>query len=85
MLSASENLSTTRSTSCRANDSRLAHHALTGDTNSPVRIELVLSGGGLRGASHAGVLQRLAEHDIPIEAKEKREKCHGSFFSKLLD
>jgi NTE family protein len=34
---------------------------------SPVRIGLVLSGGGLRGASHVGVLQQLVEHDIPID------------------
>jgi predicted acylesterase/phospholipase RssA len=33
---------------------------------SPVRIGLVLSGGGLRGASHVGVLQQLVEHDVPI-------------------
>jgi predicted acylesterase/phospholipase RssA len=34
---------------------------------SPIRIGLVLSGGGLRGASHVGVLQQLVEHDIPID------------------
>ena len=34
---------------------------------SAVRIGLVLSGGGLRGASHVGVLQHLVEHDIPID------------------
>jgi NTE family protein len=34
---------------------------------SPVRIGLVLSGGGLRGASHVGVLQQLIAHDIPID------------------
>jgi predicted acylesterase/phospholipase RssA len=34
---------------------------------SPVRIGLVLSGGGLRGASHVGVLQQLVEHDVPID------------------
>jgi predicted acylesterase/phospholipase RssA len=32
-----------------------------------VRIGVVLSGGGLRGASHVGMLQRLVEHDIPID------------------
>lgn len=32
-----------------------------------VRIGLVLSGGGLRGASHLGVLQRLVEHQIPVD------------------
>ena len=32
-----------------------------------VRIGLVLSGGGLRGASHVGVLQQLIEHDVPID------------------
>jgi len=35
--------------------------------SSPLRIGLVLSGGGLRGASHVGVLQQLVEHDIPID------------------
>lgn len=34
---------------------------------SPVRIGLVLSGGGLRGASHVGVLQQLVDHGIPID------------------
>jgi predicted acylesterase/phospholipase RssA len=33
----------------------------------PVRIALVLSGGGLRGAGHLGVLQQLVAHDIPID------------------
>ena len=37
------------------------------DGEQPVRIGLVLSGGGLRGASHIGVLQRLVEYDIPID------------------
>src|SRR5262245_55686288 len=37
------------------------------DRRSPVRIGLVLSGGGLRGASHVGVLQQLREHDIAID------------------
>jgi predicted acylesterase/phospholipase RssA len=35
--------------------------------HSPVRIGLVLSGGGLRGASHLGVLQQLIEHAIQID------------------
>ena len=35
--------------------------------DSPVRIGLVLSGGGLRGASHVGVLQQLIDHHIPID------------------
>jgi predicted acylesterase/phospholipase RssA len=34
---------------------------------SPVRIGLVLSGGGLRGASHLGVLQHLLEEQIRID------------------
>jgi|SRR5688572_293295 predicted acylesterase/phospholipase RssA len=34
---------------------------------APVRIGLVLSGGGLRGASHVGVLQQLEDHHIPID------------------
>jgi NTE family protein len=37
------------------------------DTESPARIGLVLSGGGLRGASHLGVVQRLVAHNIPID------------------
>lgn len=32
-----------------------------------VRIGVVLSGGGLRGASHIGVLQQLVSHGIPID------------------
>jgi len=36
-------------------------------TGSAVRIGLVLSGGGLRGAGHLGVLQQLLEHGIPID------------------
>jgi predicted acylesterase/phospholipase RssA len=35
--------------------------------NPPPRIGLVLSGGGLRGASHVGVLQQLVEHEIAID------------------
>jgi len=34
---------------------------------APVRIGVVLSGGGLRGASHLGVLQQLIEHGVPID------------------
>lgn len=34
---------------------------------SPARIGVVLSGGGLRGAGHIGVLQQLVAHKIPIE------------------
>jgi NTE family protein len=37
------------------------------DATSRVRIGLVLSGGGLRGASHLGVLQELVAHGIPID------------------
>jgi predicted acylesterase/phospholipase RssA len=36
-------------------------------TTARVRIGLVLSGGGLRGASHLGVLQELVAHGIPID------------------
>ena len=32
-----------------------------------VRVGLVLSGGGLRGASHVGVLRQLVAHGIPID------------------
>jgi NTE family protein len=34
----------------------------------PVRIALVLSAGGLRGAAHVGVLRQLFRHGIPIDA-----------------
>jgi predicted acylesterase/phospholipase RssA len=34
---------------------------------APVRIGLVLSGGGLRGAGHLGVLQQLVAHNVPID------------------
>ena len=37
------------------------------DAASAVRVAVVLSGGGLRGAGHLGVLQQLVEHDIPID------------------
>jgi NTE family protein len=37
------------------------------DVNSTVRVAVVLSGGGLRGAGHIGVLQQLVAHDIPID------------------
>ena len=37
------------------------------DADSAVRVAVVLSGGGLRGAGHIGVLQQLVEHDIPID------------------
>src|SRR5688572_30538430 len=37
------------------------------DADSTVRIAVVLSGGGLRGAGHIGVLQQLVAHDIPID------------------
>jgi NTE family protein len=36
------------------------------DTERP-RVGVVLSGGGLRGAAHIGVLQQLVAHDIPID------------------
>jgi predicted acylesterase/phospholipase RssA len=37
------------------------------DADSTVRVAVVLSGGGLRGAGHIGVLQQLVAHDIPID------------------
>src|SRR5438132_270422 len=33
-----------------------------------IRLGVVLSAGGLRGAAHVGVLRQLIRHDIPIEA-----------------
>jgi NTE family protein len=44
-----------------------AHSTLADTTRSSVRIGLVLSGGGLRGASHLGVLQELVAHSIPLD------------------
>jgi predicted acylesterase/phospholipase RssA len=35
---------------------------------TPTRIAVVLSGGGLRGAAHIGVLQQLVAHNISIDA-----------------
>ncbi|HEY7190493.1 MAG TPA: patatin-like phospholipase family protein [Vicinamibacterales bacterium] len=40
---------------------------MRGTATGSVRIGLVLSGGGLRGASHLGVLQELAAQQIPID------------------
>src|SRR5262245_49592653 len=37
------------------------------DAAATVRVAVVLSGGGLRGAGHVGVLQQLVAHDIPID------------------
>jgi predicted acylesterase/phospholipase RssA len=42
-------------------------HRGSGTRQSPVRVGLVLSGGGLRGAGHLGVLRRLVTQDIPID------------------
>jgi NTE family protein len=35
---------------------------------TPVRVAVVLSAGGLRGAAHVGVLRQLVEHGVPIDA-----------------
>src|SRR5258705_11379110 len=35
--------------------------------HKPVRIGVVLSAGGLRGAAHVGVLRQLVRHGIPID------------------
>lgn len=37
------------------------------DASAPTRVGVVLSGGGLRGAGHIGVLQQLIAHGIPID------------------
>jgi len=44
----------------------LRRTANTRTLNRTTRIGLVLSGGGLRGAGHIGVLEQLIAHDIPI-------------------
>jgi NTE family protein len=46
---------------------QLISDASSESRQSPVRIGLVLSGGGLRGAGHLGVLRRLVTHNIPID------------------
>jgi NTE family protein len=38
------------------------------DTTGTVRLGLVLSAGGLRGAAHLGVLRQLVRHNIPIDS-----------------
>lgn len=38
------------------------------DSNETVRLGLVLSAGGLRGAAHAGLLRQLVRHRIPIDS-----------------
>lgn len=38
-----------------------------GGSDANIRVGVVLSGGGLRGAAHVGVLQQLVAHDIPID------------------
>lgn len=38
------------------------------DSNGQVRLGLVLSAGGLRGAAHAGLLRQLVRHRIPIDS-----------------
>src|SRR5690349_20933647 len=35
---------------------------------APVRVAVVLSAGGLRGAAHVGVLHQLVRHGIPIDS-----------------
>lgn len=41
-------------------------HPTPGGEDPSVRVGVVLSGGGLRGAGHVGVLQQLVAHNIPI-------------------
>jgi NTE family protein len=43
-------------------------HVEVGMVNDDVRVALVLSAGGLRGAAHVGVLQRLVREGIPIHS-----------------
>lgn len=44
----------------------MAQTVRTGVATRPVRVGLVLSAGGLRGAAHVGVLRQLIQHEIPI-------------------
>src|SRR5215216_3647524 len=43
-------------------------NATTEAGKTPARIVVVLSAGGLRGAAHVGVLRRLVQHGVPIDA-----------------
>jgi NTE family protein len=38
-----------------------------GPTPTPIRIGIVLSAGGLRGAAHLGVLRKIVRHQIPVQ------------------
>src|SRR5918996_5235026 len=51
----------------RNDPSALKSVVRAGDTSAQMRVALVLSGGGLRGASHIGVMQQLIAHRIPID------------------
>src|SRR5688572_22933978 len=43
-------------------------HLASGEKGQlPMRVALVLSGGGLRGAGHVGILRRLITHEISID------------------
>jgi NTE family protein len=55
------------SASLHAESGRWAQGTLKDAVISPIRIALVLSGGGLRGASHLGVLQELVAHGVPLD------------------
>jgi predicted acylesterase/phospholipase RssA len=50
-----------------ADDRQSVRGSASRDSEAPVRIGLVLSGGGLRGAGHLGVLQRLVANGVPID------------------
>src|SRR5688500_11154363 len=52
---------------CRNDPSSLKSTVSADDDNAPMRVGVVLSGGGLRGAGHIGVLQQLIAHGIPID------------------
>ena len=51
----------------RKDPSALKSVVRAGDASAPMRVGVVLSGGGLRGAGHIGVLQQLIAHGIPID------------------
>jgi len=46
---------------------RMSHDTADGTDHRPVRIAVVLSAGGLRGAAHVGVLRALVRHNVPVE------------------
>src|SRR5207248_8197219 len=49
-------------------DRLVGTHSSPVGADPPMRLGIVLSAGGLRGAAHAGVLRQIVRHGIPIDA-----------------